>query len=203
MNTGFLIELIGYVGSGLVVVSMLMTSVKKLRIINMIGSIIFTIYALIIQSYPTALMNLCLVLINVYRLSRLRESSPHYHMYECNGKDASLRYLTDYYKEDILHFFPDTNLEAIRDCNAVYMVVSDTTPVGVLIGNRVDADTIDIIVDYTTPRYRDTSVGSLLYKEIAKKGIRKLQFCVSSVDHEGYLNKMGFTRSVEGFVKEL
>lgn len=203
IDAKFFIELIGYVGSGLVVVSMLMTSLKKLRIINMIGSLIFTVYALIIHSYPTALMNLCLVLINIYNLRKLHESSPHYYMYESNGKDASFRYLINYYKDDILHFFPDTNLETIRECNTVYMVVSDTTPVGFLVGNRIDAHTIDIIVDYTTAKYRDTTVGVFLYREIAKLGIRKLKFCVSSIGHDGYLKKMGFTHSVEGFVKEL
>ncbi len=68
MNASLLIELIGYLGSTLVLVSMLMTSVIKLRVINMIGSIIFTIYAFIIKSYPTALMNFCLVLINIHFL---------------------------------------------------------------------------------------------------------------------------------------
>ena len=66
-----IVELVGYFGSILVVVSMLMTSVVRLRIINTIGSFIFTIYALIIHSYPTALMNFSLVLINVYNLYRL------------------------------------------------------------------------------------------------------------------------------------
>ena len=123
MDTNFWIEIVGYIGSGLVLVSMLMTSLKKLRIINMIGSIIFTVYALIIHSYPTAIMNFCLVLINIYKLRRIKDASPHYHVYEGSGKDASLGYLTKYYKDDILHYFPDTDLEAIRDCNAVYMVV--------------------------------------------------------------------------------
>ena len=203
MDKQFLIELIGYLGSFLVVVSMLMTSLKKLRIVNTVGSVIFTIYALIIHSYPTAFMNFCLVAINVYKLYRIKKDSPHYHVYESSGKDTSLHYLTDYYKEDILHYFPDTDLEAVKECNAVYMVVCDTAPAGFLIGNRIQADTIDVVVDYSTPKYRDSSVGSYLYQELAKKGIRKLQFCVSSVDHEHYMKKMGFTRTVEGFVKEL
>ena len=61
MDGKILLELVGYVGSGLVIVSMLMTSVARLRVINMIGSAIFTVYALLIHSYPTALMNLFLV----------------------------------------------------------------------------------------------------------------------------------------------
>ncbi len=68
-----IIELIGYLGSILVVISMLMTSVIKIRILNCIGSGIFTVYALIIHSYPTAIMNFCLVSINIYYLMKEQE----------------------------------------------------------------------------------------------------------------------------------
>ncbi len=74
LNQNLLIELVGYTGSILVVVSMLMTSVKKIRIINTTGSLIFAIYALIIKSYPTALMNLSLVMINIYNIRKLTKA---------------------------------------------------------------------------------------------------------------------------------
>lgn len=38
MNTSMLIEMLGYLGSLLVVVSMLMSSVVKLRLVNTVGS---------------------------------------------------------------------------------------------------------------------------------------------------------------------
>ena len=41
-----MIEMIGYLGSILVLISMLMSSVIKLRVINTIGSGIFCVYAL-------------------------------------------------------------------------------------------------------------------------------------------------------------
>ena len=68
----FYIELIGYIGSFLVVVSMLMTSITKLRVVNMTGSVISIIYALIIGSFPVALMNICLLLINAYNIIKLK-----------------------------------------------------------------------------------------------------------------------------------
>ena len=66
MDTNTIIELIGYFGSALVLVSMLMTSVVRLRLINLTGSVIFAVYALIIRSYPTALMNIALAGINIF-----------------------------------------------------------------------------------------------------------------------------------------
>ena len=46
MTTELLVELFGYLGSVLVVVSMLMASVVKLRVINTFGSVISGTYAL-------------------------------------------------------------------------------------------------------------------------------------------------------------
>jgi hypothetical protein len=75
MSAKLLIELFGYFGSFLVVISMLMSSVVKLRIINTTGSMIFAIYALLIRSYPTALMNFFLVGINLYYLVQLQKQA--------------------------------------------------------------------------------------------------------------------------------
>ena len=66
-NTVF-IEIFGYIGTALVVISMLMTSLNKLRIVNITGSIISLIYSLIISAYPIAIMNFCLIFINTFQL---------------------------------------------------------------------------------------------------------------------------------------
>ena len=88
-----MIEMIGYLGSALVVASMLMSSVVKLRVINTIGSGIFAAYALMIHSYPTALMNICLVGINVYNLVKLNQKEQNYTLVEAARGDALLAYL--------------------------------------------------------------------------------------------------------------
>ena len=44
MNSAMALELVGYLGSVLVLISMLMTSVVRLRVINLIGSAIFAAY---------------------------------------------------------------------------------------------------------------------------------------------------------------
>jgi len=69
MNTW--VELLGYLGSALVVCSTLMTSVVRLRLVNMAGSVLSGVYGLIIGSFPLALMNFCLIVINGWNLYRL------------------------------------------------------------------------------------------------------------------------------------
>ena len=71
MNTAMLIEIFGYIGTILVVVSMLMSSMVKLRIVSTVGSTVSGIYAMISGALPLALMNVVIVIINVYNLIKI------------------------------------------------------------------------------------------------------------------------------------
>ena len=68
MSTALMIEIFGYIGCIFVIISMLMTSVVKLRVINTVGSSISAVYAMIGHSYPLAVDNASLVVINIYNL---------------------------------------------------------------------------------------------------------------------------------------
>lgn len=70
LDINILIELFGYIGTILVVVSMMMTSVTKLRVVNMCGSVISAIYAAICGTWPIVVMNVSLFLINGFHLVR-------------------------------------------------------------------------------------------------------------------------------------
>ena len=62
------LEIFGYTGTVLVVVSMMMKSLTKLRIVNMSGSVISAIYAGICGAWPIVVMNICLFAINGFHL---------------------------------------------------------------------------------------------------------------------------------------
>ena len=66
------LEIFGYIGMALVLISMMMTSVKRLRIVNMSGAVICAIYGIMTNTWPTALLNLGLLIIQVVQLYRLR-----------------------------------------------------------------------------------------------------------------------------------
>ena len=67
------LEIFGYMGMALVLVSMMMTSVKWLRIINMSGAVICAIYGILTNTWPTALLNIGLLIIQMVQLIRLRK----------------------------------------------------------------------------------------------------------------------------------
>lgn len=196
-----LIELIGYAGTLLIVLSMLMTSVIKLRVINALGSIIFTFYALLIHSYPTAAMNFCLIIINFYNLARLLKGKKEYSFVPVNPSESFVSYFTEHYRDDIKSFFPD-ELKA-ENCNYACLICHKSTPVGLFLGNFEGEDTIKIKLDYTTPAFRDCSAGKGLYSFLAGQKINKLVIESASQEHIHYLKKMDF-RNMNGlWVKEL
>ena len=197
MNPKLAIELFGYLGSALVVVSMLMTSVVKLRIINLTGSIIFAIYALIIKSYPTAFMNFFLVGINIYHLMKLRNTHKYFELVEADGNDGYLKFFLDRYEDDIRVFFPDYPA-GIQDCETVYEVCCDGAVAGVMMGKEQDGKALEMVLDYSTPTCRDCSVGTFLYGKLGELGYQTLRVREANDKHAPYLQKMGFEKNLQG-----
>ena len=103
MSTALMIEIFGYIGCIFVIVSMLMTSVVKLRVINTVGSSISAVYAMIGHSYPLAVVNASLVVINIYNLIKLSKADGnHYDMIRWDKEDSYLTYFIKHYKEDMI-----------------------------------------------------------------------------------------------------
>lgn len=193
MNTSTIIELVGYLGSTLVVVSMLMSSVIKLRVVNTIGSVVSVTYALIIHAYPLALMNICLIIINCYNLAKLLKSKKHYDLIPVGTDDAFLGWFLAYYGQDIRNYFQEAE-KAAETSDTAYIVCCDAAPAGLLLGKVRENGLLEIAVDYSTPTYRDCSVGKYLYSRLPEEGIRKLVCSGECEKHKDYLEKMGFVR---------
>ncbi len=202
MNSSMMIEMVGYAGSVLVVISMLMTSVVKLRVVNMTGAVIFTVYALLIRSYPTALLNAFLVVINSYNLWRLLKKERQYELIDGKTEEPYVCYVLDRYREDILKYFPEFHMNP-AEVDIAYLICNDVSLAGIFLGKKTDKDTAEVILDYSMPVYRDCSVGTYLYARLPSEGIRRLVCEKAEEKHGAYLQKMGFTLENGRYVKEL
>ncbi|MBS3798278.1 MULTISPECIES: YgjV family protein [unclassified Pseudoalteromonas] len=65
-------EYLGYFASALLVTSLAMSDVYKLRWFNLAGCIAFSCYGLAIDAWPVALTNALLALVNLYHLYKLK-----------------------------------------------------------------------------------------------------------------------------------
>ena len=196
-------EVIGYTGSLLVLVSMLMTSVVKLRVINLIGSAVFTVYAILIGSYPTAFLNGCLVIINIVQLIRQqRTTGKNYEIQPISGGDGFSDWLLRKYGEDVRKCFPGIDTAHLQETEG-FAVFFDDRAAGILLGKRKENE-FEILLDYTTPAYRDCSAGSFLFSKMPGYGITRLTSRENMPEHVKYMEKVGFVREDNGlYVKEI
>ena len=65
---GLFIEILGYAGMTFVCFSFLMKEIAWLRIFNILGAVLSCIYGILTATYPTAVLNGILILINVIYL---------------------------------------------------------------------------------------------------------------------------------------
>jgi hypothetical protein len=63
-----MIDLVGYLGIVVVLIAFMMTDMTKLRILNIIACAIYVVYGCLIHAKPTIILNVLVILLNLYFL---------------------------------------------------------------------------------------------------------------------------------------
>jgi len=64
-------DIVGYIGSVLILLSFLMKQIKTLRIINTIGCAVFVVYGIMLSfKLPIIITNASIIVINIYYLRK-------------------------------------------------------------------------------------------------------------------------------------
>lgn len=195
METTFIYELIGYIASLLVAISLMMSAIVKLRVVNMIGAFTFAIYGVLIGSIPVAGMNAFIVLINIYYLVKIWRDQSYFDLLHSSHNSPYLNKFLEFYRNHIETYQPDFDFSATYDY--VLFVLSDMVPAGLLLGHQVE-NRLHIDLDFVIPTYRDFKIGEYLFKKnashFAEQGIDELTTSPGNDEHNHYLQKMGFNR---------
>lgn len=69
-----LIEILGIVASLFVISAFLFKDIKIIRILDGIGALLYVFYGILIHSYANILLNVVLVAVQVYHLTKLRRA---------------------------------------------------------------------------------------------------------------------------------
>ena len=67
-----MIELLGIIASLFVISAFLFKNVKIIRILDGIGALLYVIYGVLIHSYANILLNIVLIIVQIYHLFRLK-----------------------------------------------------------------------------------------------------------------------------------
>jgi hypothetical protein len=187
------VELVGYLASALVVASLAMTSVVRLRIVSLVGSVVFVAYGALLPSVPIIITNAAVAGLNVWFLRK--EFAPNRDLGAVPiAPDAP--FLLDFLRShaaDIATFHPEFDAPASGDFALV--LTRDGLPAGALIG-RPDRTALHLRLDYVMHAYRDSRIGHWLYGRGAKvftdAGFDRLVAQPSSPELKAYLMNVGF-----------
>ncbi len=197
------VEWIGYLASFLVLISLLMSSILKLRWINLLGSTIFSIYGFIIGSLPVAFMNMGTAFINIYYLVQIYKSQQkkdYFKLLKIDFNSKYFNYFMEFHKKNILEYFPEFDFHN-KDISTGFYILRNLVPAGIFLGSKYDETTLLVNLDYAIPEYRDFKIGNYIYEEykdyFLNLGYNKLMSHSASESHNDYLLKMGFKEKIK------
>ena len=202
-------EFIGYAGSLIVLVSLLMKSLVKLRWINLVGSVLFAAYGGLIQAWPVLGINAIIAGIDAWFLFQMLKVSDYFDLAPLPeiGSEYFKKFFL-YYENDIRHFFPGTRLETLLGAET-YLLFRNMIPVG-FFAIELKGEEALILSDYVVPEYRDFKIGAFVYRikrmYFKQKGLKRFVAESGQATHQKYLLRNGFRKDPAGrelFIKEL
>ena len=203
------VEGLGYLASVLCVIALGMRQVVRLRTISFVGGVVFVVYGLLISSWPVVLTNGAIALLNVWRLwQELRPTEPgEASEIAAVPIEAHHPFLDDFLRthlSDIQRSQPEFTLDAEPEFARI--ITRHGLPAGIFLG-RPQGTELDVVLDYVTPRYRDSRSGRWLFGDgrttFTAAGFRRLVASPTTYEHRSYLEALGFVPEGTRMVKEL
>lgn len=186
------LDLFGYLSSFVILVSLTMSSIIKLRWINLVGAALFTIYGVMLKSVPTAFLNFGIVIIDIYYLFKLYSKKEDFKLVEVSEDSELLEHFYKNNSKELLEYFGDNK---IGSDEKVFFMLRNNYTAGILIGTE-EKETLKIKVDFVTEKYRDFKLGSYFFnentEELKKRGYKKVYSKALHEKHKEYLEKIGF-----------
>ena len=197
------LELIGWVGSAVLVWSLLQSRILRLRLLNLAGSVVLLGYNAALRVWPMVGLNAVLAVINVVHIRRLiatRHDERAYAVVEVPPDDAYLAHLLRVHEADIRRFNPQLSLDATH---ALLVLKADET-VGFVLVHDDGSGVARVVLDYVTERFRDFSPGEFVYRRSRWFTDRGFQTIVSPPGMvRPYYGTLGFRTEGDVFVLDL
>lgn len=197
-----LFEVVGYVASAFIVLSLLQKSILRLRLIGLAGSLTFIAYGLLIGAIPIAAVNVLTASIHIWYLRKLlTRPNEVFQILHVSPESRYLQAFLDHHGQDIARYQPEFTLDpALHDLTA--FVLRDLVPAGLLIGSTTSPGDVDLALDYAIPAYRDFRMGRWVFSDesglFAERDGHTVRAVATTPDHATYLRRMGFEEVASG-----
>lgn len=200
---GWWLEAVGWIGSAVLVWSLLQTQLHRLRLINLVGCVVLIGYNLAVGVWPMVGLNVVLAVINVVHLSRMsrqRHDAAAYEVLEVDGDDHYLRHVLRVHEADIRRHNPSFVHDPFTGDPSFLVLKGDAT-VGVVLMRDLGDGRAQLLLDYVTPPYRDLSPGEFVFGPdgpFRSRGFRRVLTPHDMVDP--YYERLGFHKDGDAYV---
>ncbi len=195
-------EIIGYLASAVIVTSLTMTSVLKLRIIGLVGATSFGLYGVLIGAVPVIITNVVIMGVHAFYLREMLGVKEYFTLLEVQAGSAYLRYFIEFHGDEIRRRLPGFTLRDSPTHLRVF-ILRDAVPAGLLIADCRPDGSMLIDLDFVVPEYRDFKIARYLFTPgsgaLAGREISRVFSPPGTEANQRYLRRMGFveTRSSE------
>lgn len=193
------VELVGYLGSAMVVIALLQGRLFRLRIFSLAGSLVFGVYGLLIASVPLVVTNLIIFSINLWHIWRILTGREEFSLLEVAPDSAYLRRFLEFHADDIAAAQPD--FAGVRDTDLIVLILRDMVPTVAIIGKPEDEE-FRVFLDYAIPRFRDFKGGKWFYDRrpdfFDRLGVTRVVATGLTDMQRKYLRRAGFEPRPDG-----
>jgi len=200
------LDLFGWFGSALLIISLLQTRVLRFRLLNLCASLALVVFNALVGVWPMVGMNLATTAINLWfivRMVRERHDEAAFEVLQVGPREAYFQHLLKVHERDIAKFYP--LWVGTEPDDLAYQVEKGDETVGIVL-IRPAGDVARVLLDYVTPRYRDFSPGEFVWNGASGLRDRGFRRVVTPPGMVGpYYDRLdvGFRREDASYVLDL
>lgn len=189
------LEWFGYAASVVVAVSLMMSSIVKLRWYNLVGATAFSVYGFLIRAYPVGALNGFIALVDVYYLVQIYATRERLQLVRVPADSEYLRCFLDEYRTELTGLFPRFDFQ-VSPGQVGFYVLRNLVPACLFLGTPRGDGILEVDVDFVVPAYRDFKPGVFLFREnrdlFRRMGFRRIVARSTEPRHDVYLRRIGF-----------
>ncbi|MGC8867211.1 MAG: hypothetical protein ACP5IO_01570 [Elusimicrobiales bacterium] len=193
-------EIIGYIGSFVIALSLLMKNVLKLRIVNLFGALLFVMYGFMIKAHAVWLVNLFIAIVDMYYIHRLKKELGHFRFVPMNYNELIEAFIKENI-DDIKRYFPDVDRKDLKSLS-YYIIIRNFVFVGIFGYKKISDKSIMIEIDYIVADWRDFKNAVNFFAYLSSNPEFKnaiLRTYSSNKIYRLYLERLGFIPEGDGF----
>ena len=192
------LEWFGYTASVIVAVSLMMSSIVKLRWYNLLGALAFSAYGFLIRAYPVGVLNAFIACADIYYLVQIYSTKEQFRLITFAAESEYLKSFFDTYRAEISRLFPRFDFQ-VQGHQLSFCVLRNLMPTCVFVGTPGPDGTLEVDLDFVVPTHRDFKPGAFLFRaqrdQFLQRGFHTLRARSRERHHDAYLERMGFVPS--------